>query len=981
MATVDQTGLVTVTGQGSTDITAAVDSVDGAGTVQVVLEAAEVEITTVSADTLNAIGDTVTLSAVVRDAGGTEIPDASVSWENADTAVSRIEATDGNEATVTSSGTGEMVLVATLDALADTAVVLSRQVPATLSVDPTADTLANGSQADLAAVVSDSNGVEIPEPEVGWSVSDSLVAAIENSPVTLTGRGVGHVTVTATSGPASGEAALLVTPRPQDAIANGPSGACTLDLEGQAYCWGQNFNGELGNGISGPEGHRNEAQAVEGGHTFKEIAGNFSGYCALDNAGQAYCWGGNYVGGLGIGTTDGDPHSTPEAVVGNHTFESLDGSWYGFCARDDTGDAYCWGWNDFGQVDGAGGGPDACAVPWAAHCAASPTQVPGGHTFTEVATGGRNHSCGVTDNGETLCWGTNFDGQFGNGATSPDPQGPTAAAGGMTFVSLTADWSHTCGVTEAGEAYCWGYNGAGRLGDGTQDARLDPVQVAGGHTWRQLDAGNGWTCGATEGDEAFCWGLGYDGRLGGGTWLNQATPNPVGSRAMTAVGAQSVSCGLGADGNAYCWGSSAYGGLGNQVYPLETVPTDISGGLNATDMSARGLHTCAVDDAGAAWCWGANWWGNLGDGTQDHSAVPVQVASSETFASIHTAADFTCALNTTGDAFCWGWNSYNELGSGTDVEFSADPVAVVGGHTFTRVEIGGRHACAIDDTGDGYCWGSGTLLGDGGTGENSSEPVAISGGHEWARIGAAAEHTCGLTTGGDVYCWGSNAEGQLGTTAVTDHADTPVLVEGGHTWTDLSVGDGWHTCAIDDAGNAYCWGRNDAGQLGDGTQNQAGTPVQVAGGHTWTGIYTASDHSCAIADTGDAYCWGHNLSGELGDGSNGGISTEPVAVAGGPFTKLSGSWDHTCGLKADGTIQCWGYKGHGQLGNGKMAHFNTPQQVVGGFTVPGVHADGTATLTGTGGATLFGTRGATPTRGTLPSSYPEKEDGTPIERH
>lgn len=983
VATVDQTGLVTVTGQGSTEITASVDSVSGSGTVQVVLEAAELTVSDVSADTLNAVGDTVLITATVRDAGGTEIPDVSVTWENVDTAVARIDSSDGETATVTSAGAGEIVIVAALDELSDTARVVSRQVPATVAVDLSRDTIANGSDLELAAVISDSNAVEIPDPEVIWSVSDTLIAEIDTA-ATLTGRGVGLLSVTAQSGSASANAPLRVTPRPADAVANGPSGACVLDAEGQAYCWGQNFNGELGNGSSGPDAHRNEAQAVTGGHTFKEIAGTFSGYCALDNSGEAYCWGGNYAGGLGIGTADGDPHSTPEPVAGGHAFTALDGSWYAFCAVDDAGDAYCWGWNDQGQVDGTGSGPDACAVNWATNCAASPTKVPGGHTFTEVATGGRNHSCGVTDDGSTLCWGTNFEGQFGNGATATTPAGPEAAAGGMTFVSLTADWSHTCGIDEDGSAWCWGQNGAGRLGDGTQDAQLDPVPVAGGHAWRQLNAGNGWTCGVTDGNAAYCWGVGYDGRLGGGTWLDQSTPNPVGSQPMTAIGAQGVSCGLGTDGNAYCWGSSDYGGLGNQHYPLETVPVDVSGGHTFTDMSARGLHTCAVDDTGAAWCWGANWWGNLGDGTQEHSTTPVQVASTETFASIATAADFTCALNTDGAAYCWGWNSYGELGDGSTVEYSADPVAVTGGHTFERVEIGGRHACAVDTAGTGYCWGAGQALGTTNVEGDSHEPVEVDGGHTWARIGAAAEHTCGLTTGGEIYCWGSNSEGQLGTTAVTDHSTTPVLVDGGHTWADLSVGDGWHTCALDDAGDIYCWGRNDAGQLGDGTQNEAGTPVQVAGSHTWTSIYTASDHSCGITDTGDAYCWGHNLSGELGDGSNGGISTSPVAVSGGPFTQLSGSWDHTCGLSANGTLQCWGYMGHGQLGTGEMAFFNTPQQVVGGFTVSSLSADGAGAWVRSNDPASFGPSSTAITRPTIraPTGSPtDPRSETILERH
>lgn len=166
----------------------------------------------------------------------------------------------------------------------------------------------------------------------------------------------------------------------------------------------------------------------------------------------------------------------------------------------------------------------------------------------------------------------------------------------------------------------------------------------------------------------------------------------------------------------------------------------------------------------------------------------------------------------------------------------------------------------------------------------------------------------------------------------------PVEVPGVHTFTKIDAGGSEHSCAIDDAGAAWCWGTPSAGpELGTGMQspNNTGSPVEVLGGHTFVAISTIEQLTCAIDEAGAAYCWGSDSFGQLGDGMTMGPpnSTEPVAVEGGPeFVVIDLGREYACALTADGEAFCWGRNGYGNLGTGETGSQDTPQAVVGGLT-------------------------------------------------
>ena len=218
----------------------------------------------------------------------------------------------------------------------------------------------------------------------------------------------------------------------------------------------------------------------------------------------------------------------------------------------------------------------------------------------------------------------------------------------------------------------------------------------------------------------------------------------------------------------------------------------------------------------------------------------------------------------------------------------------------------------IEQPGSGY-----TLIASAsGLAEATSTSFAISRSIplSFASVSASSGHSCGVTAANDAYCWGVNSWGHLGD-GTTATRSTPTLVTGGLSFASVSVGGG-HSCGVTVQGAAYCWGENVQGQLGDGTRdttNRRSLPTAVLGGLSFASVSAGRSHTCGVTATGDAYCWGQNPS--LGDGSTTSSPT-PVLVAGGlSFASVSVGVLHICGVTVGGLGYCWGVNGAGQLGD------------------------------------------------------------------
>jgi alpha-tubulin suppressor-like RCC1 family protein len=308
---------------------------------------------------------------------------------------------------------------------------------------------------------------------------------------------------------------------------------------------------------------------------------------------------------------------------------------------------------------------------------------------------------------------------------------------------------------------------------------------------------------------------------------------------------------------------------------------------------------------------------------------------------LSAGAQFTCGFDGGGFVHCWGNNALGQLGDGTLVNRTLPgPIAIpasVPREQFFKVSAGETHACAATPQGVAYCWGDNLngKLGDGTEGNVRTTPVLVAGGLSFVAVSAGGNHSCGLTTFPNLlYCWGANNGGQIGDGSQTFRT-TPTLVAGGLTFASWSTGNS-HTCGVTQNG-AYCWGLNNRGQLGTGNTTDAHVPTAVSGSIAFTAVSAGGVHTCGVTDTGAAYCWGDNGFGQLGDGT---VTrrTSPMLVAGGLFfSGISAGFEHTCGLTGTQAIYCWGRNADGQLGLGTTSIMETtPKPVLGGLNPTGV---------------------------------------------
>jgi len=363
------------------------------------------------------------------------------------------------------------------------------------------------------------------------------------------------------------------------------------------------------------------------------------------------------------------------------------------------------------------------------------------------------------------------------------------------------------------------------------------------------------------------------------------------------------------------------------------IVTDVTPSVRSTDdratVAAGGKHSCVVSGA-RIYCWGANDKGQLGNGEGDSRDTPDGIAGDIDFAQVVAGIEHSCALTRSGDAYCWGSNEKGQLGDATPASRSA-PVRVAGNLSFQMIRAGQRHNCGLTSGGDVACWGSNERgqLGDGSV-NNRSSPVMIKAPVKSIALSAGWNHTCALSYDGAAYCWGDNVGGQLGDDSRNAHR-TPEPVAGNLKFSSISAGS-THTCAVADGGEAYCWGRNDAGQLGVGGSTDSNVPVRVDTPVRFASVSVGGSYSCGRSRSGgQAWCWGRNTYGQLGDGSTTSHDQPVRVVAPAAFTAVNVTGAHTCGSTSDGETWCWGFNTNGQLGDGTRSNHARATRV----TLPG----------------------------------------------
>ena len=352
------------------------------------------------------------------------------------------------------------------------------------------------------------------------------------------------------------------------------------------------------------------------------------------------------------------------------------------------------------------------------------------------------------------------------------------------------------------------------------------------------------------------------------------------SEATAASAGFRHTCALHQTGSISCWGNNWYGqlgdGTGGSEGDMSSVPVKVKDIDDATAISAGGDHSCALHQTGTISCWGSNWSGPLGDGTRDDSSVPVKVKDIDDATAVSTGQNHSCALHQNGTISCWGgWGGVGLA-----------PVEIDGISDATAISAGHYDSCALHQTGIISCWGR----------EAGSKPEQIDGISDATAVdagsgGTAGGNSCALHQTGSVSCWGPGAR------------SVPEEIDGISDATAISTGGWGHSCALHTDGNISCWGNNQDGQLGsNAVEFESSVPVGVMGISDATAISTGWDHSCALHQTGNISCWGRNEDGKLGDGTNN--YSEPVKVQGiDDATAISAgdfSYSHSCALHNDG---------------------------------------------------------------------------------
>ncbi|XOF33145.1 MAG: RCC1 domain-containing protein [Candidatus Electrothrix sp. YB6] len=310
---------------------------------------------------------------------------------------------------------------------------------------------------------------------------------------------------------------------------------------------------------------------------------------------------------------------------------------------------------------------------------------------------------------------------------------------------------------------------------------------------------------------------------------------------------------------------------------------------------------------GSLWAWGDNDWGELGDGSTTDRPTPVRIGKDSDWTVITTgSAHHSLALKNDGSLWAWGLNKHGEIGDGsTDARHS--PVRIGKDSDWAAVAAGSYCSLALKSDGSLWAWGLNYngQLGDGSTDARHS-PVRIGKDNDWTAISAGSGHSLALKKDGSLWAWGHNSGGQLGDGSQT-HRHSPVRIDEGSDWTAVSAGE-YHSLALKKDGSLWAWGDNGAGRIGDqamGLTNRS--PIRIGKDSDWAAISAGYEHNLALKKDGSLWAWGgRNEHGEIGDGSTT-KRHSPVRIGeDSDWAAISAGSSHSLALKKDGSLWAWG---------------------------------------------------------------------------
>ncbi|WP_033491762.1 RCC1 domain-containing protein, partial [Bifidobacterium coryneforme] len=686
----------------------------------------------------------------------------------------------------------------------------------------------------------------------------------------------------------------------------GQSHSLAVGSDGNLYAWGNNQNGQLGNGTTTNQTTATKATTPTGTGFIQTAAGG-SHSMALDRDGRIWTWGSNEKGQLGRTPDDNNPADRPgkAATPAGMTFIAVSAGTDHSTALDRDGNIWTWGDNQYSQLGFSTGTetttttPTGVGVPEAA--------------FASVSAGAR-HSIGLDTNGTAWTWGgrdttsnTNDDDLTGHTDFTPSPVDT-----GLRLTAVSAGADHSVGVARNGTVYTWGHNENGQLGrtpTGAEPAgRPGPVPGPSGATG--VSAGRTHSVVLT-GSGAWAWGGNQYGQLGTTTGNGTSdgvtparVPNPRGtpsgfaytSLSTSPVGSHTLA--VGSDGDTYASGANGTGQLGTGTSDADAAHPDPAMVSRPAGSPVTGVLFGAKPSAGEVRRRTDGW--HAASPRHRPETVPLTIRSGTGQARDE---DTSLQFMYTGDMATLTFTTQHgrtpdtqQVPTGEPTRRPEDPSE--NGWTFDgwfNGDIAYDFTAPLEHdltvTARWHRTGRWVLSPDHGS-EYGDDTVTLTAPAapdiRLASIDTGGTTSLGIGSDGQLYAWGDNTNGQLGD-GTTTRRTTPVRVAkpdgtgDGFTWTQAAAGR-THSAAVGSDGNLYAWGDNTQGQLGDGTTSRHARPVKVSrpagtdSTFTWIRAAAGDGYTMALGSDDNLYAWG-SLPGGLGDTAHTTGSSRPVRVA------------------------------------------------------------------------------------------------------
>lgn len=711
-----------------------------------------------------------------------------------------------------------------------------------------------------------------------------------------------------------------------------------LKTDGSLWVWGENYDGELGNGTNIDS---NKPIKIMDNVKFVAVGDKFT--AVIKDDGSLWTFGSNEYGRLGIGTFDNNSYK-PIKIMDNVKLVSA-GSNHAAALKND-GSLWTWGYNGHWQLGYMTTGGFVNKPQKAMD------------NVKSVSVGGDNTAVIKTDN-SLWTFGRNLEGQLGNG-TRDYVDKPIKIMSDVKSVSVSS--GHTAVIKNDGSLWTWGFNQNGQLGNGTFTSSYKPIKVMDNVA---AVTNNSFETAAIKTDGSlWLWGgnscnIIQDGRDGEAIKKPFKVMENIAS--VDIVASHHVVVGL--DGSLWNWGENDGNQLGEDlgdghtstpikvmeatnnapsvaIMPLVSLDSNItviSAGVKM--ISAKWGHTALVGNDGSLWLWGYNENGEIGNDTEISNVVPVKVMSDVKYAS--AGEQNTAVIKTDGSVWTFGNNTRGQLGNGKIDKvngFHYKPIKVM--ENAKTVVSGYKYTAAIKTDGSLWVWG-----GDGGlkyanskyvNDKNYMKPVKIM--DKVKSVDLGMNYMAVIKTDNSLWLWGANGAGQLGNGKIggdwSNSSLVPVKIMDHVKAVSLGLR---HTMAIKTDGSLWAWGDNYYGELGNGKSglesgldanlqlspdSQSKKPIKIMDN---VAIVSAGiNHTQAIKTDGSLWAWGYNSYGQLGDGKNCFTEHKPVFVESKPVkimdnvVGVAAANLFTIATKADGSVWSWGYNGRsgdGPLGN------------------------------------------------------------------